>query len=125
MSNRSKRGLWEFERRHEKLVPPEQFRARLVASGGLTLIIIGVSLAIGTLGYHYVGGLESWVDCIYNASMILGGMGPVDVLQTDAGKLFASGYALFSGVTLLTSVGVMLAPALHRLLHHFHVDSKE
>jgi len=115
----------QYEMRGEKLAPPEVFRTRLVRSGGLCGIIIGVSLAIGVLGYHFIGGLESWVDCIYNASMILGGMGPVDKLTTDVGKLFASGYALFSGVTLLTSVGVLLAPVLHRLLHHFHVDSEQ
>jgi hypothetical protein len=57
--------------------------------------------------------------------MILGGMGPVDELRTDAGKVFASFYALFAGVALLTSVGVLLAPALHRLLHRFHVEPDE
>ncbi len=113
-----------YEMRGEPLAPPRVFRRRLVRSGALTAVIIGVSLAIGVLGYHYIGGLASWVDCLYNASMILGGMGPVDPLTTDAGKLFASGYALFSGVTLLTSVGVLLAPVLHRLLHHFHVESE-
>lgn len=118
--------LWaDYEQRGEKLAPPDVFRTRLVRSGGLCAIIISVSLAIGVLGYRYLGGLESWVDCIYNASMILGGMGPVDELRTNTGKLFASAYALFSGVTLLTSVGVLLAPVLHRLLHHFHVDEAE
>ena len=114
-----------YEKRGEKLAPPDVFRTRLVRSGGLCAILIGVSLLIGVVGYRYIGGLISWVDCIYNASMILGGMGPVDPLTTDAGKLFASGYALFSGVTLLTSVGVLLAPVLHRLLHHFHVDAEQ
>lgn len=120
-----KRGLLEFEHRRETLAPVQAFRQRLIASGGLTAIIIGVSLLIGVLGYHYIGGIESWVDCVYNASMILGGMGPVTELTTDAGKLFASAYALFSGITLLTSVGVLLAPVLHRLLHHFHVETEQ
>jgi hypothetical protein len=65
------------------------------------------------------------VDCLYNASMILGGMGPVTELGTDAGKVFASAYALYSGVVLLASVGVLLAPALHRVLHHFHIPTDE
>lgn len=122
-----RRGIqWlEYEQRRDQLAPIGVFRTRLMRSGGLCAIIIGVSLAIGVLGYHYIGGLESWVDCIYNASMILGGMGPVAELKTDAGKLFASLYALFSGITLLTSVGVLLAPVLHRLLHHFHVDDAD
>ena len=114
-----------YEKRGEKLAPPEVFRTRLVRSGVLCAVIIVVSLLIGVVGYRYLGGLENWVDCLYNASMILGGMGPVAELKTDAGKLFASAYALFSGITLLTSVGVLLAPVLHRLLHHFHVDAEE
>ncbi len=125
MSRRRRAHLLEFEKHSEQLAPPEVFRSRLVRSGGLCAIIIGFSLAIGVLGYHYFAGLESWVDCLYNASMILGGMGPVSELHTDTGKLFASAYALFSGITLLTSVGVLLAPVLHRLLHHFHVDGQE
>ncbi len=118
-------GWLQFEKRGEKLAAPDVFRTRVVRSGVLCAVIIIISLAIGVVGYRYLGGLESWVDCIYNASMILGGMGPVDPLKTDAGKLFASAYALFSGVTLLTSVGVLLAPVLYRLLHHFHVDAEQ
>ena len=64
------------------------------------------------------------LDSLVNASMILGGMGPVDPITTTAGKLFESAYALFSGVAFLTSVGVFLAPALHRLLHRFHLEQR-
>lgn len=119
------RVLFEFERRHQPLAPPHVFGKRLARSGAVALAIILFSLAIGTAGYRFLGGLESWVDCLYNASMILGGMGPVAELRTDAGKLFASAYALYSGVVLLASVGVLLAPALHRVLHHFHLESAE
>jgi hypothetical protein len=82
------------------------------------------ALAIGVIGYH---GLENlrWVDSILNASMILGGMGPVTVLQTSGGKLFASGYALFSGVIFLVVAGLLFAPIFHRLLHHFHMDAED
>ena len=79
------------------------------------------SLALGVLGYHLLGGL-SWLDALVNASMILTGMGPVDGIPTVAGKLFASFYALFSGVAFLTIVAVLLAPAVHRFLHRFHLD---
>lgn len=115
--------LLEFERRHEPLAPLHVFRGRLIRSGGVAAAIILFSLAIGVVGYHSFGGIESWVDCLYNASMILGGMGPVAELKTDAGKVFASAYALYSGVVLLASVGVLLAPALHRILHHFHIET--
>ena len=117
------RSLFGFERRHEPLAPPHVFRGRLIRSGGVAAVIILVSLAIGMVGYRVFGGIESWVDCLYNASMILGGMGPVSEMKTDAGKVFASAYALYSGVVLLASVGVLLAPALHRVLHRFHIET--
>jgi hypothetical protein len=115
----------DFERRHEPLAPPAYYRRRLLKSSLLAGGVIGVSLAIGILGYHYFGGIESWVDCLYSASMILGGMGPVADLKTNGGKVFASFYALYSGVALLTSVGVLIAPALHRALHRFHIETGE
>jgi len=119
------RRVLDFERRHEPLAPPAYYRRRLLKSSLLAGGVIGVSLAIGILGYHYFGGIESWVDCLYSASMILGGMGPVADLKTNGGKVFASFYALYSGVALLTSVGVLIAPALHRALHRFHIETGE
>jgi hypothetical protein len=79
---------------------------------------------MGVLGYHHFAGLP-WVDALLNASMILGGMGPVDLLTTRRAKLFASAYALFSGVILLASVAVMIAPLVHRFLHRYHLDLDE
>jgi len=114
-----------FERRNQPLAPPERYRRRLLKSSMVAGCVIGVSLGIGILGYHFFGGVESWVDCLYSASMILGGMGPVAELKTTGGKLFASFYALYSGVALLTSVGVLIAPALHRALHRFHIETGE
>jgi len=125
MKKRRRGILFGLERRHEPLAPPHVFRGRMLRSGGVAAAIILFSLAIGVLGYHTLGGIENWVDCLYNASMILGGMGPVAELTTDAGKVFASAYALYSGVVLLASVGVLLAPALHRVLHHFHIETEE
>ena len=115
--------MLDFERRHEPLAPRERYHQRLLKSSLLAGGVIGVSLLIGILGYHYFGGIESWVDCLYSASMILGGMGPVADLKSTGGKLFASFYALYSGVALLTSVGVLIAPALHRALHRFHIET--
>ena len=78
-------------------------------------------LSIGVLGYHGIAGL-SWIDSVLNASMILTGMGPVAAMTTTSSKLFASGYALFSGVVFLSSIGLVLAPLFHRILHKFHLD---
>jgi hypothetical protein len=84
-------------------------------------LLVAVSWFIGILGYHIFESM-SWLDSTLNAAMILGGMGPVNSLSTDAGKLFASFYALFSGIVFLVSVGVLLAPIIHRLLHQFHLQ---
>jgi len=91
-------------------------RYALVTAG-----IILFSLGIGMIGYHYYESL-SWIDSLLNASMILGGMGPVNPLQTNAGKLFASFYALYAGIILLASVGVLATPIFHRILHQFHLE---
>ena len=85
----------------------------------LAAIVVTVALLIGVLGYHGLGGL-SWVDSILEASMILGGMGAIAPMHNDAVKLFASGYALLSGLVVLSTTGIIMAPWLHRLLHHFH-----
>ena len=83
--------------------------------------ILVAALLLGIVGYHCTEGL-SWLDSLLNASMILGGMGPVSELHTVAGKYFASFYALFSGVIFISSVAVLLGPLVHRFLHKFHLD---
>jgi hypothetical protein len=113
-----------FERRHEKLAPVGVFAKRLAVFVGVALCMIGVALGIGVAGYHYLAGL-GLVDSFLEASMILGGMGPVNPLQTDAAKIFASLYALFSGLVLIGVMGVILSPIVHRIMHKFHVDEKD
>ncbi len=82
-----------------------------------------MALGIGVIGYHVFVGLP-WIDALLDASMILGGMGPVNPITTTSGKLFASFYALFSGLFFIAAAGVLLAPFLHRLLHRFHLEQK-
>jgi hypothetical protein len=88
------------------------------------LVLIFGSLAIGMVGYHVFLSLP-WIDSLLNASMILTGMGPVDRAETVGAKLFASVYAIFSGVMFLTSVGVLIAPIVHRFMHRFHLETEE
>ena len=83
--------------------------------------MIGGSLLLGMAGYHWLEGL-AWLDSLVNASMLLGGMGPVNGIQTNAGKVFASFYALYSGIIFLIVVGIMFAPLFHRFLHRFHLE---
>ena len=111
-----------FERRNQPLAPRPRYHRRLLRHLGMGVGLVGGSLGIGVLGYHFCGRLE-WLDALVNASMILSGMGPVNELHSDAGKWFASFYALFSGVAFITSVGVMFAPVVHRFLHKFHLES--
>jgi hypothetical protein len=111
-----------LERRHQRLAPLSVFIRRMVSSLGIALGMIAVALSIGISGYHWIAGFNL-VDSLLESSMILGGMGPVNPLTTDAAKIFASLYALFSGLVFIGIMGVVLTPAAHRLLHKFHLES--
>lgn len=113
-----------FEHRRQPLVSQKYFYRRVLRSVASASLIILFSLGIGILGYHHFGGL-SWLDSMLNASMILTGMGPVNAMESEAGKLFASFYALFSGIAFLTVVAVFFAPIIHRFLHKFHLEAEE
>ncbi|HYV51207.1 MAG TPA: hypothetical protein VE910_04830, partial [Dongiaceae bacterium] len=65
------------------------------------------------------------LDSALNAAMILGGMGPVDPITQPAAKVFASIYALYSGLVLLAVAGLFFAPIFHRFIHHFHVEMED
>lgn len=110
-----------FERKHEKLAPPRVFIRRLAACVAIAGLLAAFALLIGIAGYHWLAGL-GWVDALLNASMILGGMGPVDALTSTSAKVFASCYALFSGLVFIAVMGITLSPVVHRMLHKFHVD---
>src|SRR5438477_5947505 len=112
-----------YEHRSHPLLSRAKFARRVFRHLLLALLAIGIALGIGVLGYHCIGDL-SWIDSLLNASMILGGMGPVDQLQSNAAKLFASFYALFSGLAFIGIASLMIAPFAHRLLHRFHVDER-
>lgn len=109
-----------YEHHRQPLASNKVFARRLAFNALLGFLLLGFSLAIGMLGYHFLENL-SWIDSLLNASMILGGMGPVNPLRTNAGKIFASFYAIYSGVILLASVGVLATPIFHRFLHRFHL----
>jgi hypothetical protein len=100
-----------FEHRHEPVLPLAAFLRRVARFVVLDLIVILAALALGVLGYHYFEGL-GWIDALLNASMILGGMGPVNALQTTAGKLFASFYALVHPVRPSLAASISFRPRL-------------
>ncbi len=108
-----------YESRHHPPIPLRRFLRRMATHSAAAGVVVAVSLAIGMAGYM---GYESlgWRDAFLNAAMLLGGMGPVDMPHTDAGKLFAGSYALYCGLVVLVIVGILMAPVVHRFLHHFH-----
>jgi hypothetical protein len=110
-----------LEHRHQPLLSRREFAWRYLRWGSVAALILLGSLGVGISGYHFLEGL-SWIDSLLNASMILGGMGPVDSLHTSAGKVFASCYALYSGLALISIAGLMLTPVVHRFFHRFHLE---
>lgn len=113
-----------FEHRSEPLASRGRFLRRQLRYVAWAAVFVGLSLAVGTWGYAGLGGLGP-VDALLNAAMILSGMGPVDPMRTNAAKLFAAVYAVYSGVALLTTVAVLLAPVVHRMLHALHLGDED
>lgn len=118
--------LTMFEHHSQKVISQPRFQRRVIKYAAVAVGMIGISWLIGAMGYHYLTDPHmGWVDSFYNAAMILGGMGPVDTLHSGVAKVFASFYALFSGITFLSATSVLFAPFVHRFLHVLHVDSKD
>ena len=112
-----------FEHHTKPLLPRKEYYRRILRHAGLGATIIVVALGLGMTGYHVFEKLP-WIDAFVNAAMILSGMGPVATLQTDAGKIFAGCYALFSGLALIAILGIIFAPVVHRSLHKFHLEDE-
>jgi hypothetical protein len=113
-----------YEPHYKKPIPRRHFVRRLIIHFIVAIALIFVSLFLGMIGYHYYEELP-WLDAFLNAAMLLGGMGPVESPQTDGGKLFAGLYALYAGLVFLIAAGLIVAPALHRMLHLFHWEDKK
>jgi hypothetical protein len=116
--------IMRFESKNKTLLPFPQFLRRMLRFFVYSFVMILISVGIGTLGYSYFGNLSA-IDGFYNACMILTGMGPVSVMETNAAKLFSSLYALFSGIAFLSTVAVLFAPMAHRFLHLLHIDETD
>lgn len=110
-----------FEHKKSPVISNADYIKRQLRFALYTVFFVAISLSIGTIGYHLTAGL-GWLDSLYNSSMILTGMGPVNILTNDAAKWFASFYALYSGVAFLTMAGILFAPMVHRILHLLNVE---
>ena len=113
-----------YEHRRHPPLSRRRFLSRLLRHFALAALLLVASLALGMAGYEHYEHLP-WRDAFLNASMLLGGMGPVNNPVTDAGKLFAGGYALYAGLVFIVTATIMLAPVLHRMLHLLHCDDRE
>ncbi|MGA2788031.1 MAG: hypothetical protein ABSF60_10930 [Verrucomicrobiota bacterium] len=112
-----------FESRTKPLLPRRVYYRRLARNAALGGVVLFIALLIGMAGYHILENLP-WIDAFLNAAMILSGMGPVATLQTAAGKIFAGCYAIFSGIALISILGIVFAPVVHRALHKFHLEDE-
>jgi hypothetical protein len=119
-----RRILLGYESKDDPVAPAYLYLARVLKSIVLASLLAGVSLAVGMAGYAHFERMP-WLDAFLNASMILSGMGPVQTLETDAGKLFAGCYAIYSGLVVVLTTGIVLAPIAHRVLHRFHADDDD
>lgn len=113
-----------YERKQQRIAPASVFMRRIAVHILMAALLSVIALFTGVAGYHWIAGL-GWADSLLEASMILGGMGPVNSVTTTGAKIFASGYALFSGLVFIALIGIVLAPAVHRMLHTFHADEKD
>lgn len=111
-----------YEHNRQPLASKKVYYRRIAKSLLVGSTIILFCLMIGVVGYHFTAGI-AWLDSLHNASMILSGMGPVVDIKSIGGKWFSSFYALFSGVVFITNIGIILAPAIHRFFHRFHLES--
>jgi len=112
-----------YERRRHPLLSPRAFAWRLARHAAFAAFLMALSLGIGMLGY---GHFEHWAwrQAFLNSAMLLGGMGPVHPPATEEGQLFSGFYALYAGLVFLLVAGLLLAPLVHRLLHHFHWEDE-
>lgn len=116
--------LFRYEHRSQPVLHSRRFYWRVAGNTLIGAVIVVASLAIGMAGYMGFEG-QGLLDAFLSAAMILGGMGPVAPVITPAGKLFAGLYALYSGLVLIYTAGILLAPIAHRVLHRFHVETQD
>jgi hypothetical protein len=106
-----------------RLAPLEVYARRQIRHLVGALLVVAIALTLGIAGYHWIAKLP-WLDSLLNASMILGGMGPVDQLNSAPAKLFASFYALFAGLVFMVTMGILVTPLVHRLTHALHIEEE-
>lgn len=113
-----------YESKKHPPIPPRRFLRRMATHTAAAAGIVFISLVVGIVGYMHYEHLD-WRAAFLNTAMLLGGMGPVDMPQSEGGKLFAGLYALYAGLVVLLVVGIVMAPVVHRFLHRFHWSDED
>lgn len=113
-----------FEHHSQPLISSQELRLRIIKSVCITLVLIIISMIVGTLGYHFWGEAK-WIDAFHNSALILSGMGPVIEIHSTSGKIFSSLFALYGGILLVSNTGILLAPLMHRMMHRLHLDEND
>ncbi|WEX11218.1 hypothetical protein [Chelativorans sp. AA-79] len=111
-----------YERRNQPPISRSAFRLRLLRHMGIVLAVLIGSMGIGMAGYGWLEELGP-ADAFLHSASVLGGLGLVEVPASVAGKLFASFYALYSGLVFVIAFGIIVTPIIHRILHKFHWES--
>lgn len=114
-----------YENKRQRLVPASIYYQRLGKHFLYSFLLMAASLLIGVIGYKLTVPEFDWYDSLLNASMILGGMGPViseKIELSHTAKIFASFYSLFCGIAILSMSGILIAPIVHRFFHKLHLE---
>ncbi|WP_323017803.1 two pore domain potassium channel family protein [Castellaniella sp.] len=113
-----------YESRNEPLLPPAHFRRRLALHVGYALLLVGATLLVGALGHRWFGD-HGWHDALMNAAFVIGGIGTYVMPESYGGKIFSAVYGFFVGLIVMATLGVVLAPIAHRIMHKFHLDETD
>lgn len=110
-----------FESRQDPLIPRRRFYHRMVKFLLAALAVDAFAVAVGAVGYHFIGGLP-WLDATLNSALVITGNGPIGAIHSAAGKVFTALDALLGGVTFIVVAAVLLSPVIHRMLHAMNAD---
>ena len=112
-----------YESKDMPLIPFCAFLKRMLSHFGIASLLIVITLIIGTVGHMIFDNSIKWHDAALNSAFIANGIGPYIVPQGISGKIFFAIYGMFTSLVFMTTLGVVLAPIAHRILHRFHIEN--
>lgn len=113
-----------YESKNMPVISIGAFLKRLSLHFGGALLLIITTLLIGVAGHMIFDTNINWHDATLNSAFIANGIGPYIIPQSLAGKIFFAFYGMFTSLVFMTTLGLVLAPIAHRILHQFHLDAE-